>query len=208
MDYSDFEPKPLKISFSSCFCREALIPMFMLILMGIATNSINPFITLVVKEREIEGLSWYYTINALVMVFIRPVVARMADKYGQNKLLYPLLLVFMLDTWVLSRMTTTAELLLCSVLMGIGYSCSYSLIQSLAFTVSPKDRRGAAGSTCYIGMDLGSMLGGVVGGAIAESYGYTNVFRFAAIPIAMQIMVLYAWMKKAGGVPVHSDNNA
>ena len=59
-----------------------------------------------------------------------------------------------------------------------------------AMSVVPGDRRGAASSTLYLGSDLGQLLGPIVGGVLAASFGYAAMFRLAPLSIGLALIVL------------------
>jgi MFS family permease len=60
------------------------------------------------------------------------------------------------------------------------------MVQAMSMRVVPRDRRGVASNTLYIGMDLGFFLGPVFGGwAVLRAGGYGPVFFLAVIPAVL-----------------------
>jgi len=51
------------------------------------------------------------------------------------------------------------------------------------------DRRGAAISTSYIGIDLGTLVGPVFAGAVAEKLGYISMWRTMVIPVLIALLI-------------------
>lgn len=49
----------------------------------------------------------------------------------------------------------------------------------------PKERRGAASCTSFIGQDCGAMLGPMAAGAAVEMFGYMNMWRVMILPIVL-----------------------
>ena len=55
----------------------------------------------------------------------------------------------------------------------------------------PPERRGSASCTNYIGVDLGSIIGPAIAGFVAQSFGYTMLFRIMVFPFIIGMVVLY-----------------
>jgi predicted MFS family arabinose efflux permease len=58
------------------------------------------------------------------------------------------------------------------------------------------EHRGAASSTNYIGMDLGNLAGPTIAGSIAQSMGYTFMWRVMTIPFALAMLMLVLFRRK------------
>ena len=57
-------------------------------------------------------------------------------------------------------------MLLGAVLMAAGYGIMYSVSQSAAASAAPPEQRGLAMGTYYLGLDIGSAVGPIVGGIL------------------------------------------
>jgi len=71
--------------------------------------------------------------------------------------------------------------------------------------VSP-ERRGASSSTNYIGTDLGSLLGPVLAGAVADKLGYIAMWRIMTVPIFAGLIIVIACRSKISRVEKNFDN--
>ena len=64
------------------------------------------------------------------------------------------------------------------------------MVQSLCMKCVPKERRGAAGNTNYIGTDLGMLLGPTIGGMVIEraaapaASAYSSMYCVMILPMA------------------------
>ena len=183
--------KPV-FSLKTIFAAEALIPVIVICLMGLTSSSMN-FLVLMVREREIEGLALYYTINAITLVAARPITGMLADRFGQTRVVPICLAVHCINLFCLATASSTLRLYICAVLNAAGYSSAYSLTQSLVMKIVPKERRGSAGSSCYIGMDLGLMLGASIAGMISQARGYGAMFAAMAVPAAAAAAIMVVW---------------
>ncbi len=84
-------------------------------------------------------------------------------------------------------------LLLSSFISAFGFGPVQPAVQTLTMKSVSNDRRGAASSTNFIGMDLGSLIGPTLAGTIAESFGYAVMWRVMVIPffISMALVVFF-----------------
>ncbi len=180
LDYTGFERKKLVFNLRSMIAWEAVVPMLLLMFTSMGYNCIGSFFAIMVQARKLGGLSAYYVIFAVTMIILRPVCGKLADRFGAERVLPVTIGTFIGCLLLMSRCNSTFEVLLSGVLQGIGYSCTQSLLQSLAIKMTPAERRGAASSSCYIGMDLGYVLAGVFAGSMAEAKGYPAVFVMGA----------------------------
>ena len=181
---------------NTIFAFEALVPVIVIAILGFTSAAITSFMVLMVNERAIEGLSLYYTITAIALVAARPVSGKLADRFGQAKVVPVCLLIYIVNLALLAFCSSKLQLWACAVLFAAGYSSAYSLIQSLAMKLVPVERRGSAGSSCYIGMDLGIMLGSTLSGVIKQATNYTTLYLTMIIPVAAAIVLLVLWDRK------------
>ena len=193
LDYEGFQRKKLVFNLKSIFAWEAIVPVLMLMFISMGYNCIGSFFAIMVKNKELGGLSVYYTIFAVTMIILRPICGKLADRYGTGKVLPVTLAAFAGCLILMANCHSTFDVILSGVLQGIGYSCSQSLLQSLTIKQTPVERRGAASSSCYIGMDLGYVLAGLFAGAVAESSGYSAVFYMGAAFEAACLVLFLLW---------------
>lgn len=196
LDYSNVKSKPLKINLNTVIAKEAIVPAIIIMIMQFASGTVNSFLVLMVTDRNIDGISVYYTVNALAMVAFRPLAGKIADKYGSAKALFPTLAIFMCNLICLAFCSSKWMLWLSALLNAFGYASFYSMLQALAMKITPFERRGAGGSTCYIGTDTGAMLGPMVAGIIANFFGYKIMYLYGLAPLALCGFILHIWLKK------------
>ena len=95
--------------------------------------------------------------------------------------------------------------LIAGVIGACGYGICQSALQSLSMRCALREERGAAGSTNYIGMDAGSMIGPIIAGNLIESMlvstgsevtAYSRLYLFMIIPMVLALLFLM-WQKKS-----------
>ena len=68
-----------------------------------------------------------------------------------------------------------------ALLIGIGNGHMWPAFQNMMISVARHDQRGTANSTILVSWDIGMGLGILLGGIIAEHFGYSTAFWFVAL---------------------------
>ena len=80
--------------------------------------------------------------------------------------------------------------IIAGVLKAIGQGSGSPAIQSTSLKMIGRDKAGVVSSTCYIGADVGNAVAPIVGGYVAEHYGYEIMFNgYAAILLVLGVIV-------------------
>ena len=196
---------PYKITLNRIFSRGGIKPAILMMFLGMCYNCISSYIPVYGEVRGIPNIGWFFTAYAVTLIFTRPTFGKLQDKYGFDKVLFPgfVLLIFCLI--ILSRSDSMPMFLLAAVIGGLGYGVSQSAIQALSMRCSLREERGAAGSTNYIGMDVGSMIGPIIAGNLIEAMqastgsdviAYSRMYLFMTIPMVFAFLFLL-WQKKS-----------
>ena len=200
-----FENKPgQRISFrlNNIVVPECLIPASLLMLLSLARNCFSTYLVIYITEyRCIEGISLYYTIYAAALIVTRPIMGKLADRFGIPSALYPSYIIFAAGLLTLAFCTKTWQLWLAAVLIACGYGVTQSQHQALTMKVAPKDRRGAASTTAFFGIDVGDLLAPVINGALITAVGYQNVYLLALVPLGACALGFTCWLRKNRGIP-------
>lgn len=181
--------KKFKMTLSSMIAKEAILPACMIFLLAMVYCNINAFLVLYSESIGIKGnIGLFFTVYAITLLFTRPFVGKMADKFGTVKVVIPGMVLFAVAFFLISFSTNLPMLLTAAAISAFGYGGCTPAIQAIAMKSVPKERRGAASSTSYIGMDLGQ-FGSIGAGIIVSHFGYAAMWRFMTIPIFIAIFV-------------------
>lgn len=122
-------------------------------------------------------------------------IARYADRSGTHR---PRLIACALATW--SLMTALCglaqnfwQLLLARIGVGVGEAGCTPPAHSLIADLVPADRRSSALAFYSLGIPIGSLLGMMIGGVLADWLGWREAFLFVGLPgVAMALVVWFA----------------
>lgn len=187
-----------QMSLDRIIAKEAVVPAVLLFFLSVSFFSITSFIAIFGKKSVGSNIGFFFTVNAAALLVTRPLIGRLADKFGHVKVMIPSMVLFALSLVVISLSSSLWMFLLAALLNAFGYGACQPAIQSLCMKRVGKDRRGAASSTSYIGTDLGSLMGPVLAGAIVEPLGFASMWRLMTIPIAIALVLVFAYRKELG----------
>lgn len=185
----------MKSSKGSWYEKTSLMPSFIMLFVTSTYGAILSFIAIYSAEQGIGNIGLFFTVLSISILIVRPIAGKVFDLYGDKYIVIPSLILVILSLGVLSISTTITYFLICAALYGAGFGSIQSSLQTLAVVNATKDRRGAATATFYIGFDGGIGLGSVLGGIIATSLGYSNMYQIFALILTFPLL-LYIFTKK------------
>ena len=151
----------------------------------------NTFITLLGKERGIEGFSLFFTAYSIVMFMARPISGKLLDKYGLKYMIYPALCCTAFSAFLTGSAQSMAVMILAGMFKGLGQSSGSPSIQATCLKKLGKDKAGIVSSTCYIGQDIGNSLAPILGGIVATNWGYKAVYWGYAVILVVGGSLIY-----------------
>lgn len=172
--------------------KEALPISFVIIFVGIAYSSVLSFLTVYTEQINLATASSFFFIVYAVSTFVtRPFTGKIYDNYGENKVMYPVLISFIIGLILLSLTHTSISLLIAAVFIGIGYGTIIPTAQAIAIQQSPTDKIGLATSTFYMFADFGAGIGPFVLGVVIPLIGYRNLYLTISILVIVSIVLYY-----------------
>lgn len=188
--------RKFKISLDSIIARESVKYAVLLFVFNFAFCVVSTYLVIYAADRGVENnIGLYFTVYACVMLFSRPFIGKMTDKYGVANVLVPALYCFVISYLIISVADTLWMFLLASFFSAFGTGACQPAVQALCMKCVHVDRRGAASSTCYIANDLGTLVGAPVAGAIVEAFGYVAMWRIMTVPIIGAILFVFCIRK-------------
>ena len=172
--------------------KEALPISFVIIFVGIAYSSVLSFLTVYTEQINLATASSFFFVVYAVSTFVtRPFTGKIYDNYGENKVMYPVLISFIIGLILLSLTHTSISLLIAAVFIGIGYGTIVPTAQAIAIQQSPTDKIGLATSTFYMFADFGAGIRPFVLGVVIPLMGYRNLYLTMAVLVIVSIVLYY-----------------
>lgn len=194
-----------KISLNQIVAPEVILPTLVIFFQIISFSSINSFIAIYGGLAGVADIGLYFTANAVCLIVIRPFSGRIADRFGLDKLIIPGLFIFIGALVLTSFSNTLPMFILAGAVTAMGFGISEPMLQTMNMQLVPKERRGAAGNTNYLGVDVGMLIGPTLAGFIVTGFqkstgnellGYSVMFRVMVVPVIVSIILFMLSRKK------------
>ena len=194
--YPSEEKKKIKIDVSGAFAKEAAIPSILMFLLQVAVAGITSFLVLFADSRNVTGMPYYYAVNCVVLVILRPLIGRLSDRYGITRMLFPSIAMFAVTLAFLPMVKSTGLLIAAAVLQAIGYGTAYPSAQALCMKLTPPEKHGAGSNTFYLCFDAGLFLGPTLAGAVKDAAGFETMYLVSIVPLAAALLMIFFWSRK------------
>jgi len=197
--------KPYRIALENIIEKDALHPAVLTFLTMLPYTCINSYIAIYGDLLGVERIGLYFTVYAVFLLITRPLGGTLIDKYGYKKVLIPSLLCFAASFILIGSSKNLYGFLIAAAVNAFGYGVCYPSLQSLAMSCTAKSRRGAAGSTSFLGADLSMLVGPALAGLLVDSVnkstgtavkGYSVMYFVMTIPAIIGILYFLIFDKK------------
>ena len=139
------------------------------------------------------GIGLMIAVFAGAAIIARPVLGRLADRYGRRVLLVGGSLVAGLAGIASSQVTEFWQLLVMRSVMGIGEAAVFVGAATLIADLSPRDRRAEGASYFSVAVFGGIGLGPVIGEFVLDDTRFEQAFAVAgAFALAAAVVALFA----------------
>lgn len=188
----------IRLSFRDIVAPEVVFPAAMMFFLAGTNACIQAFILIYGGAAGVDDIGLFFTSHAVCLLFVRPIVGKIAEKYGMDKVMFPGLIMFALSLVVISFSRTLPMFVLSGAFSAFGYGICQPAVQTLCIQLATKARRGVASNTNYIGVDAGYLITPIIAGFIVTLVqeqsgdvvaGYAEMFRIMTIPIFVAFLI-------------------
>jgi MFS family permease len=198
-----------KFTLSSLFEKNAVPVAVAAGILAFAYAGILSFISVYAKELGLlEAASFFFVVYAAFIIMSRPFTGRWFDTYGENKVIYPGIILFAAGLFLLSQANSTFLFLLSGAIIGLGYGTIVPSLQTVAIKRADPSKRGLATSTFFTLFDTGIGLGSYILGILAVQIGFSTLY-FTLAGVALFGLFVYYMLHGKQKEPntVHSEAN-
>ena len=166
--------------------RTLYIMFFAQIMTGVGFSTVFPFLPLYIKELgsttslSIELLAGLvYSGQAFTMMITSPIWGTLADRYGRKIMVERATFGAAILLLMMASVRSAEELVLLRTIQGL-VSGVVGAANALVAANTPRERMGYAMGLLQVGLGTGIALGPLIGGALADAFGYGVVFYVTA----------------------------
>ncbi|MGV3265061.1 MFS transporter [Cytobacillus pseudoceanisediminis] len=196
-----------KFTLSSLFEKSAVPVAISAGILAFAYSGILSFISVYAKELDLlEAASFFFVVYAAFIIMSRPFTGRWFDAYGENRVIYPAIILFAAGLFLLSQANSAFVFLLSGAIIGLGYGTIVPGLQTVAIKQADPAKRGLATSTFFTLFDTGIGLGSYVLGILAVKTGFASLYFMLAGVALFGLLVYYLLHgKKTEPKTIHSE---
>jgi MFS family permease len=171
------------------FETTTLIPSLNLIFIMITYGGMLSFIALYGKEIGIVHASGFFLVYAMGVAFSRFSSGKILDKNGPKYVIMGCLILLIIGFPLLALMKNTWGFYSAAVILGVGNGVVFPTFQTMVNNMVPMNRRGAANSTLFAGVDVGMGSGMVIVGFIAQRFSISAAFLVCSVICLIGLIV-------------------
>jgi DHA1 family multidrug resistance protein-like MFS transporter len=183
--------------------QRTLYIMFIAQLMvAVGFSSIFPFLPLYVEQLgsttglNIEILAGLvYSGQAFAMMFSAPIWGTLADRYGRKLMVERSMFGGAVILLMMAFVTSAEQLVALRVLQGL-VTGTIAAANALVASITPRKQIGYAMGMLQVGFGAGIAVGPMVGGTIADAYGYRPAFYITAVMLFLAGILVWLGVKE------------
>ena len=176
------------LKLNNLFAKEAISPMIINVAFQGTRTGITVFMAaFALEELGIANIGVFATAASLMGWVARPALGILLDKKGPIATLIPAGLFFSAGLLCLAFAQDLTWFIISGILIGIGQNGISPVLMTISMRTLPAERKAAANSTNYLGMDIGSALASTVGGVLCAVFGYRVGFAAFVVPVVLAV---------------------
>lgn len=171
--------------------RTLYITFIAQLITAIGFSSIFPFLPLYVQalgthtSLSVEFLAGLvFSAQAFTMALTSPVWGALADRYGRKMMVERALFGGTVVTLLMGFVRTAEELVLLRAIQGL-ITGTVAANAALVAAAAPRERTGYAMGLLQVGLWAGVAVGPLIGGSLADAFGYRMAFVVTALLLAL-----------------------
>lgn len=164
--------------------------------------SIFPFLPLYVADLgSSTGLSiefWagmVFSGQAIAMAIASPIWGAVADRYGRKLMVERAMFGGTIFILLMAFVTSAEQLVFLRILQG-AVTGTISAANALVAAIAPRERMGYAMGVLQVGFWLGIAIGPIIGGVLADAFGYRPAFIVTAVLLFIAGLIVFFFIKE------------
>ncbi|WEK55989.1 MAG: MFS transporter [Candidatus Cohnella colombiensis] len=173
------EPSALPISISA-------------MLLALAYSGILTYVAGYAKHLGLGTVaSYFFVVYAIMIIFSRPITGKLFDRWGEHRIIYPSLILYVIGLICLSQANSPFMLLLSAALVGLGMGTLTPSLQTIAIRHAPPHRIGLATATFFLLFDTGFGIGSITLGRISSTFDERTMYFISALIVVVGALLYY-----------------
>jgi DHA1 family multidrug resistance protein-like MFS transporter len=182
--------------------RTLIVLFFSQMATAVGFSSIFPFLPLYVKSlgsstgMSVELLAGLvFSAQAFTMMLAAPVWGRLADRYGRKLMIIRASFGGAIVLLMMAFVQTAEQLVALRALQGL-ISGIVAANSALLAAQVPRERMGYAMGTLQVGLGAGVAFGPLIGGIVADTFGYASAFYVTAAMLFLAGVLVFIGVRE------------
>lgn len=187
---------------TSIIKRNVAIMWFANFFIAGSMTMVSPFISLYIQsfgnfsEAYVQNWSgWIFAITFVTAFIFSPIWGRIGDQYGRKGILILSATGLALSVLLMGFARSVWHLFFLRLLMGV-FTGFIPMSQALISTQTPKEIAGSVLGTLQTGSIAGILMGPVLGGTLADFFGYAATFKGTSMTIFLSAIIVFLGIKE------------
>ena len=182
----------IKISFRNLLESTSLPVTFNLLLINITYGGLVSFVSLYALKTGIGNTGIFFIVFASGIALARIYMGKIFDRHGPKALSVGGILFLAIGHFILGICVKTTGFLIAGFILGLGSGVVFPAFHAMVNNLVPPQRRGAANSTLFTGLDLGIGLGMLITGFLSHAIGLPHTYLiFGGLNLVALVFFLF-----------------
>ena len=162
-----------------------------ILLLGLLMGACDTYVVLYAKQMNITNIFLYFIMTTVAEMSTRIFSGKLYDRKGMNILVIPGTIIGLLSCIAAAHATNLFMLCIFALLYGASIGMIFPVMEASAMKKVSPERRIAANATFYNFLDIGSGMGPLLFGALAQSTGYSNAFSLSGLIFVAMLAIIF-----------------
>jgi MFS family permease len=162
------------------------------------------FIRRYVDDTGLGSVGLFFSMYVAVAIAERVFLGWLPDRMGRKRVLYPSIAILIAGFFMLAGATSWVGVAIAGALCGAGHGFIFPILTTLLVDRAPDSDRGSAMSFFTAMLDVGTLVGGPILGAIIDTAGWGPMYISAGVGLGIGTVVFARWDHRV----THDDGRA
>jgi MFS family permease len=154
------------------------------------------FIRRYVDDTGFGSVGLFFSMYVAVAILERIFLGWLPDRAGRKRVLYPSIVALIAGFFVLAGAGSWVGVAVAGALCGAGHGFIFPILTTLLVDRAPSTDRGSALSFFTAMLDVGTLIGGPILGAIIDTAGWSAMYVTAGVALGIATIVFARWDRR------------
>jgi MFS family permease len=151
------------------------------------------FIRRYVDDTGFGSVGLFFSMYVVVAILERVFLGWLPDRAGRKRVLYPSIAILIAGFFVLAGASSWVGVAVAGALCGAGHGFIFPILTTLLVDRAPETDRGSAMSFFTAMLDVGTLVGGPILGAIIDTAGWGPMYITAGVALGIATVIFARW---------------